>query len=198
MLFLVSTSIIFNETNGKFLRDFNCYRATSCVMARCVSVSGNFIWIGTPNASRRVTGNVPTCTSSPSSPLHSLTYNSFKWPRLRITYRSGNGSPFTFSTASPLQKGEARRRFKAESVILGQWLMSKERTLAILSQLAKKIRKLSPIAIPLRDKAAAFIFDFSMIMDNYSSFTMYLGWKRMPMRLALPNWLTKASSNVFS
>lgn len=186
MLFLVSTRMIFNETSGKFLRDFNCSRGTSCVMAKCVSVSGNFIWMGTPNASRRLMGSVPTCTSSPYSPLHSLTSNSFKCPRLRMTYRSGKGRPFTLSTASPLQKGEARSRFRAESVILGQWLMSKERTFVILSQLARKIRKLSPIAIPLRDTAAAFILDFSMIMDNSSSFTIYLGWNRMAMRRALP------------
>lgn len=160
MLFLCSTNLILSETKGSCLRAFNCSSGTSWVMHKWVILYGNLKWTGTPKAYKRWILNYSTCTSSPYSQTQWFISNSFRCPLLFITYKSGRGRPFILSTASPLQKGEAKSRLSADSVILLHLEISKAFMWAILSQLARNMRKLSPMAIPLSETLAFFILDF--------------------------------------
>lgn len=136
--------------------------------------------------------------SSASSWEHSLMYNCFNFCLNFTTLKSNNGREQTFRIYKFWQNGEARRELIPDYVILEQYDMSSDLTLTILSQLAKKIKKLSPKHIDFRWIIAFLSWDFSIIMQSSSSLTTYLWWNLITNLLIFFNLLVKTICKIFS
>lgn len=96
----------------------------------------------------------------------------FNFILVLISSTSGNGSEQIFNVEIFLQNGDPTSKLMPDYVMFLQLEILKDLTCCILSQLAKKIRKLSPKFMLSNDIEACFNFDFSIIIDSSSSLTI--------------------------